>query len=235
MLRPGAGPADVFRADRHQHADLCGDDIEPLGPALAHPLHLAAAAGTKDAVRLDHPLDARQMRRQVALVSVRRRGRCLPGPEGLFGRFARGGQHSRGAFQILERQVTLVGVELLGLRAEAVAPHLGQQPLQPGMGLLDLGQTGLRRGPRGVRLGQPPLEIRHAGRAGPARCHAARLRHTALPGLPKLPPESSCRGYPANRGRCRRSARTARQSTPSKSAAACADDSRITPPAGFGQ
>jgi len=34
MLRASAGPADILRADRHKHAELRGDDIEPLDPVL---------------------------------------------------------------------------------------------------------------------------------------------------------------------------------------------------------
>jgi hypothetical protein len=127
------------------------------------------------------------MRRQVALVSLWRPGCLLPGAEGLPGRLAGRGKHARGGFQVLERQVMLVGVELLGFRAEPLVPHLLQHPLQPGAGFLGCGQTGLHLdarslggGPRGLRRGQLPLEIRHASRTVPARRHGARLSHNAL-------------------------------------------------------
>jgi len=135
----------------------------------------------------------------------------------------------------LERQVVPVRVALPGLRPEGGAPHLRQQPLQPGTGLLDLGQARLRIDAGGFRHGQSPLQIRHTGRADPARCHGARIPHNALPCLQELPPESPCRSYPASRGRRRRSARTALQSKPSNSAENCAEDSRRTPSDGFGQ
>ena len=46
----------------HRDDDLIarGDVIQPLGPVLADPDHVAATAGADDAVGFDHPLDARQ-------------------------------------------------------------------------------------------------------------------------------------------------------------------------------
>ena len=96
MLGAIAGAADVFRAHRHQHAELRGDDVQPLDPALAHLLHRTAAAGAGGAVGLDHLLDARQVRRQVALVGLGRPRRLLPGAGGLVGRLAGRCKHARG-------------------------------------------------------------------------------------------------------------------------------------------
>jgi len=62
-------PADVFRADRDQHAEAGRDDVQTLTAILAHLDHLAAAARAQRAVGLDDLLDPLQMRRQMAFVS----------------------------------------------------------------------------------------------------------------------------------------------------------------------
>lgn len=73
-----AAAAGVFRAPRHQHPELGGDHVEPLGYVFADPGHLAAAAGALRAGRLDHPLDPRQMRWQMATVARRLARRLGP-------------------------------------------------------------------------------------------------------------------------------------------------------------
>ena len=64
-----AGAAGVFGTDRHDHPALGRHDIEPLVAVLADPVHLPAAAWAVEAVRLDHPLDARQTGGQVAAIA----------------------------------------------------------------------------------------------------------------------------------------------------------------------
>ena len=60
-LRHGlrAAAAGVFRAARHQHPELSGDHVEPLGDVFPDLGHLAATAGAERAGRLDHALCAR--------------------------------------------------------------------------------------------------------------------------------------------------------------------------------
>ena len=59
--RAGTGAAGQLRPLRHQHTELGGDDIEPLGGVGAdlHQRAMAARAGV--ARRPQHPLDARQV------------------------------------------------------------------------------------------------------------------------------------------------------------------------------
>lgn len=149
--------------------------IEPLRPAFANPLHRAAAAGAKDALRFEDLLDPGQMRGKIALVALRRSSWRLPGADHLLGRFAGRRQHPGRSLDIFEWQVMLVRIALLGLRAESIAAHLREQAFQPRARLLDCGKTcfrldprGLGGSPRGFGLGQTPFKICHPGRAGAA-------------------------------------------------------------------
>ena len=116
----GAGPADVFWANRDQHAEPGRDHVQTLAAVFAHLDHLAAAAGTQGAVGLDDLLDPLQMRRQMTLVPFGRMGTFLPVPESPLSRFAGCGQHPFGDLDILEGQMLLVRVRLFGFGAELV-------------------------------------------------------------------------------------------------------------------
>ena len=104
----------------------------------------------------------------VPATSQRREGR-FPRGNHLPGRFAGCGLHPGGGFDILERQVVLVGVMRLGLRAERIAAHLREQSLQPGARLLDRGKArfrldarrlGSRSGGFGRRIAEVKLIVR---------------------------------------------------------------------------
>jgi hypothetical protein len=97
-------------------------------------------------------------------------------------------QHALGQFNVLERQVELVGSELLGLRAELLAAQLAEHALEPALCLL------------GIR--QSRLEVRKAGLQGSVflgensvihalfQSHGALIRHAKPP--PRVtPPQSS--------------------------------------------
>ncbi len=100
--------------------------LEPMATQwltiLADPCHFAAAAEAERAGGLDHTLDPGQMCRQMPTVA-RRLARRLPArplQRGL-GLLLRGFEHALGQFGILERQVELVGGQLLGAFAELLA------------------------------------------------------------------------------------------------------------------
>jgi hypothetical protein len=63
-----ARPADEFRAVRHDHPELRGDHIEPLGGVFADHCHRNAAAGACNIFRHQRHVDARQMGRQCAAI-----------------------------------------------------------------------------------------------------------------------------------------------------------------------
>ena len=144
----GAVPAGIARAAGHQHPELGRNDVETLGDILSDLRHLAAATGAERALWLDHPLDPRQMRRQVATVSLARRllrtrrlalqrgFRLLPGS----------GQHTLGDGQLLERQVELVRRELLGAGGKLLALHLAHDLLEPFLCLFGFGKSGFGLG-----------------------------------------------------------------------------------------
>jgi hypothetical protein len=109
----------VSGAPRHQHLELRRDHVEPLGDVLADPGHLPTAARAEGAGGLDHALDPGQMRRQMPAVA-RGLARFIPSRPGKrrFGLLLRGREHALGQFGIFQRQVELVGRQLLGAFAE---------------------------------------------------------------------------------------------------------------------
>ena len=137
--RRRAAPAGVFRPPGDEHAQLRRDQVEPLRDVLADLGHLAAAAGAKGAVRLDDPLHPRQMGGQLATIAVA--GRSAAGRfalDGGFGLFLRGIENALGDLDILQRQVALVGAQLLGFGAELLAPEFADDDLEPAPRLFHL-------------------------------------------------------------------------------------------------
>lgn len=132
-----ADPAGVLGAHGDDDSKLRRDDVEPLGAVLADAHHLTASARALRALGLEHPLDARQMLGKMAEVALRgwaprtrfagraRRGLCL----GLGER----------AFERLEGELELVGVQLLRFACEQRPAKLAQQMLQA---LVVLGERG---------------------------------------------------------------------------------------------
>lgn len=148
-----AAATGVSRAPRHQNLELRRDHVEALGDILSDPGHLATAAGAKGAGRLDHAFDPRQVRWQIPAVARRlarfisaRPGKCC------LGLLLCGLQHALGQFGVLERQIELVGRQLLGTLAEAFALRGAQYALQPAVRLLYLRERGLDLRQAGLQM-----------------------------------------------------------------------------------
>jgi hypothetical protein len=110
---------------------VCPRRVQPLRAVFSAPVHLAAAAGTKQAVRLDHLFDAEQARRKMPAVAAcgpaqRRPGQSLR----LLLRLNLGDSR----FEILEGQLALVVVQLFGALAMHDLVQLGDEMLQPPVG-----------------------------------------------------------------------------------------------------
>lgn len=188
--RARAFAAGVFRAARHQHAELGRHDIETLGAVLADPRHRSAATGTQRGGGLDHPLDARQMRGQpttIALDREPRRARRFQRRVHHRRRLLLGGvQHALGDLHVLQGQVVLVRAEPLGARTEPLPAQIVQHQLQTpprlfGLGKCrgPLGQRCLRRRERSLRLGEQGLQrgdvIGDCGGHEPRKAHRRAL------------------------------------------------------------
>ena|GEM_PF-2468245 len=120
-LRHGlrAAAAGIFGPPRDQHPELRGDHVQPFGHVLADLRNLAAAAGAERAGRFDYPLDPGQMRRQMPTVAFRLAGLLTARPlHRSFSLLLRGLEHTLGQLGIFQRQVELVGRQLLGALAE---------------------------------------------------------------------------------------------------------------------
>lgn len=136
-------------------------------------------------------------------------------------------QNALGELDILEGQIELLGVELLGPLAELLALKLTDDAFQPPLRLhrirkrrLGLGKARLQDS---VLFGQ--------GGVGHDKDHA----HGPWGRHDQSSAESFRRSYPASSGRRTRSGRTSRQSSPSNSAESWAGDIFITPSCTWGQ
>jgi hypothetical protein len=124
-----AGPARIFGTMRHDHPELRRDDVEPPGRILADDVHRGAAAGTAGVFRRDRHVDMRQMGRKRAALGAASVGAC-PGSGRVLpvcGRRVAGD----GLLDVLERQLQLLGIELLRTAAELRTLQLAQQVPQP--------------------------------------------------------------------------------------------------------
>ena len=134
--RARAATASVFRAARDQHAPLRRDHVQPFAHVLADLRHLAATARAQRAFGLDDPLHPRQMGRQVAAIAPARTGRAVrTALDNPLGFFLRGIEHALRDLHVFERQVVLIGMQLLGLGAELLAVAVGRR-WSPGDGAL---------------------------------------------------------------------------------------------------
>lgn len=106
-----AAPTGILGPPRHQHPELGRNHVQPFGYILPDPGHLAAAARTLRAGRLDHPLDARQVRRQAPTVArgLARFIRTLGSPQRRLGLLLCRLEHAMRQFDIFQRQIELVG------------------------------------------------------------------------------------------------------------------------------
>lgn len=122
---PAAG---ILRANGHDDPQLRGHDIQPLGAVFADAVHLAAATWTKQAVRLNQPLNAGQAFRKMPEVAA---GGPARGPAGRSLRILPGLGLGHSRFQILEGQLALAVAQLLGALAMQNLVQFGNEMLQP--------------------------------------------------------------------------------------------------------
>ena len=109
--------AAVFGAAGDDHAQSCGDFVEPFGAILSDHLHRQAATWANRGLRFNHLFDARQMRRQRTAV-----GPALLRPLRLEGlvflfvfRLRLGGRD----FQFFQHLIELLIAQPLGFAPEA--------------------------------------------------------------------------------------------------------------------
>jgi hypothetical protein len=124
----GASTTRIFWAHGHDDPQLRRHNLQPLRAVFADAVHLATTTRAEQTARLYHPLDAGQAFRKMPAIAAGspargRTGRSLRILPGL------GLGHSR--FQILEGQLALVIVQLLGAFAMHDLVQLGDQMLQP--------------------------------------------------------------------------------------------------------
>jgi hypothetical protein len=162
--------------------------------------HFAAAAGAQPAQRLDDPLDPRQMVRQMTTIAVVRRAGVRTALDGPLRLLVGGIEHTLGDFDIVQRQMILLGGELLGPGAELLALKVADDALQPPPRLLGLSQGLLRL--RQLGLQTLDLIMENGNVHGLFRARIRRPRHS------RYGPESVCRTYPASCGRRTLSGRT---------------------------
>ena len=134
--------AAIARTAGNQHAEGGGDDIEAFSHILADLVECAAAAGTGLIFDIDDLLDPLEMGRQRPAVGLARPFALRLGHRGI----SCGVHAAKRRLDILQGELELIGVELLGLAAEPV-PLEGLedrlQPLDPGIGLaLGIGEIG---------------------------------------------------------------------------------------------
>jgi hypothetical protein len=128
-----AGAATVARPARDQYPEGGRHDVEPLGHILADPVERTAAAGAVFVLDIDSLFDPLEMRGQRTPVGLA--GTIAARPTRL--RFAGGFGLGQRCLDIFEPELQLVGIELLGTGAEAMAHEgveNGLQPLYLGIG-----------------------------------------------------------------------------------------------------
>lgn len=214
----GAGAARIFGATGDDDAELRRDHIQPLGSILADAMQ-ASAAGADQDFRLDHLFDTRKMLGKRTAIDHAWFGDPFSWRNvGLF----LGADCRDGRFQILQRQIELVGICLLGSAPEGCLLEGGNQPFQPFDPLVLAAFT---RGCRDQHRLQRGNIIRKIGGVQ----HALKLPNPASICLWNLPPESSCRSYSMASGALVSTARTRRQSRPANSASNWAWPNVISP------
>ena len=147
-------PTGISGAARHQNLELGRDHVEPPGDVFADPGHLPTTAGAKGAARLDHAFDPRQVWWQMPEVA-RELARRLPSRPGkcCLGLLLGSLEHALGQFSVFERQIELVGRQLLGALAEHLALRRAQDALETMVGLLHLRERRLDLGQAGLQMG----------------------------------------------------------------------------------
>ena len=120
-----AAAAGIFRPAGDDDLVLRRDHIEPLRAVLADHLHRAAAAGAGGVLGLDDDLDPRQMLGQRAAAGPARLG--AGALQRRIGLLLLGLGFGDGLFEILQREIELVGIELLRAPAELQPLQLADQ------------------------------------------------------------------------------------------------------------
>jgi len=161
-----AAATAIARPLGDEHAELDGDNVEALGDILADHMKLAAAARTALVVDIDQLLDALEVGGQVPEVLPAR----LPGA-GLGGGGLEPGLGARQCdLEILERQLKLIGIELLAAGAKLPAlehgEDLGDAPdlvLGGSHRILEFSNLAGQCVLRGLLLGQPRVLLGDLG------------------------------------------------------------------------
>ena len=194
--------AGVLRAHRNDDLKLRRNDVKALGAVLADLRHFAATAGAQRALGLDHVKDPRQVSRQMTDVALRaralrarrrrraRRGLC-------FGLGER-------AFELLEGEQELVGMELLGLLRVDRAAQLAHQVFEPAVAVFEIAVAVGERDDPGVQvfderfgalLLEPAVAVGERGDLGAKRFNGRLLDlRTAPAGAAQAMRDRPCRG-----------------------------------------
>ncbi len=151
-----ARAAAIARAPGDQHAEGGGDDIKALGDILADLVERAAAAGAGLLLNIDDLLDPFEMGGQRSAVGLARALAPCLGHCGI----SCGMHAAKRRLDILQRQLELIGIELLGLAAEPVPLEGLEDRLQPldariglALGIAEIGQcAGLFEDERAKRV-----------------------------------------------------------------------------------
>jgi hypothetical protein len=199
-----AGAAGVFRAARDDHPVLRRNDVEPLRAILADHMHRAAAARAGGIFRIDNDLDPRQVLRQCTApgAPLFRAGLAQRRIGLLLFRFTRGNC----LFEIFQRQVELVGIELFRAPAKLHPLQLTKQMAQSVVlagQLIALFDQPALRGPLGVAL-RPRRQHQRAQRSnivgkGVGHGHGRDYPMSPAPCDPQPQGESTCR-RPSDQG-----------------------------------
>lgn len=213
-----AGTAGIFGTSGDDDTELCRNDIQPLGYVLTDAMQ-ASATDADQAFRLDDLFDTRKMGGKRAAIG--RAGFGVRLARGAIG-FIFGVDGGDGRYQVLQCEIELFGIGLLGFAAEGSLLESGDQLLQPLDPLILANFTRLRRDQH--RLQSSNI----VGKIGGVQHGESLSKPTSLRRW-NLPPESSCRIYSMASGALVSTERTRRQSRPANSASNCAWPSVIRP------
>jgi hypothetical protein len=157
---------------RDDHAELRRNDVEPLRRLLADRMHRRAAAGAVGILWRNRHVDMRQMGRKCAAIgaSLISALACTRKVLLVLGRLVAGD----GLLDVLNRQLQLLGIELLRAAAELRALQLAQEMLQafhPRQRLVALSNRGVALGAR-----RHDQRLQRLGVGRKMICHVAHVR-----------------------------------------------------------
>ena len=134
--------AGVLRPNGDDDLKLRRYNVQPLGAVLADLRHLAAPARAQRALGLDHLIGARQVGGQMAEVALR--GGALGARRGCRARRGVGLGLGERAFELLEGEQELVGVELFGLLPEHRPAQLAHQMFEAAVAIGERDDLGVQ-------------------------------------------------------------------------------------------